>query len=95
MQAMSEELRLPVVQIGDSENQGRVERGFWPKLVRVAARIPFAAELLSAYYCTKDPATPGFAKATLMAALAYFVLPADLIPDILAGIGFPMMARFF
>ena len=27
-------------------------------------------------------------KATLFAALAYFVLPADLIPDFVAGLGF-------
>ena len=40
------------------------------------------------YYAAIDPATPGHVKAVLMAALAYFVMPADMIPDVLAGLGF-------
>ena len=69
-------------------NEERVSRGFWPKLRRVVRRIPFAADLLSAYYCARDPETPAPAKALMMAALAYFVLPTDAIPDVIAGIGF-------
>ena len=66
----------------------RVEKGFWPKLRRIAGRIPFVDELLAAYYCAVDPATPMRAKAVLMAALAYFVLPFDAVPDFLALFGF-------
>jgi uncharacterized membrane protein YkvA (DUF1232 family) len=69
-------------------NEQRVARGFLPKLKRVAARIPFAADLLAVYYCARDPETPAGAKALLLAALAYFVLPIDAIPDVIAGIGF-------
>src|SRR4051794_33670118 len=69
-------------------NRARVNNGFWPKLRRVARRIPFIDELLAAYYCTLDPKTPLQAKAVLMAALAYFVLPIDVIPDFIAGFGF-------
>lgn len=69
-------------------NERRVARGFLPKLKRVAARIPFASELVAAYLCARDPETPAGAKALLMAALAYFVLPTDVIPDMIAGIGF-------
>lgn len=69
-------------------NEERVRRGFWPKLRRVARRIPFAPDLVSIYYCARDPQTPTAAKALLMAALAYFVLPMDAIPDVLAGIGY-------
>lgn len=69
-------------------NEQRVERGFWPKLRRWAPRIPFATELVSVYYCARDPLTPTSSKAMLMAALAYFVLPMDAIPDMLVGIGF-------
>ncbi len=69
-------------------DQARVRDGFWPKLKRVARRIPFMDELLAAYYCTLDPKTPLQAKAILMGALAYFVLPVDLIPDFIAGFGF-------
>ena len=69
-------------------NETRVKRGFWPKVRRTAAKIPFSRELLSAWYCARDPQTPAPAKAVLLGALAYFVLPTDAIPDILAGIGF-------
>ena len=69
-------------------NEARVARGFLPKLRRVVRRIPFAADLVSVWYCARDPQTPASAKAMMMAALAYFVLPADAVPDVLAGIGF-------
>ena len=69
-------------------NEVRVSRGFWPKLRRTAARIPFADQLLSVWYAARDPATPTTAKGIMVGALAYFVLPTDAIPDIFAGIGF-------
>ena len=69
-------------------NEVRVKAGFWPKLRRTAARIPFARELVSVYYSARDPETPVAAKGIMMGALAYFVLPIDAIPDIFAGIGF-------
>ncbi len=69
-------------------DERRIEQGFWPKLKRVAPKIPFLPDLLAVYYCARDPGTPAGAKALLMAALAYFVLPFDAIPDWLAGVGF-------
>lgn len=69
-------------------NEIRVNRGFWPKVVRVAGRIPFARDLLSVWYCARDPETPTAAKGMMLAGLAYFVLPADAIPDVIAGLGF-------
>lgn len=76
-------------------NERRVARGFWPKMRRVAARIPFASDALSIWWCARDPATPAAAKGMMFAALAYFVLPTDAIPDILAGIGFTDDAAVF
>jgi uncharacterized membrane protein YkvA (DUF1232 family) len=76
---------LPAVQ---RVNEVRVRAGFWPKVGRVAARIPFANQMISVYYAARDPETPLAAKGVMMGALAYFVLPLDAIPDILAGIGF-------
>jgi uncharacterized membrane protein YkvA (DUF1232 family) len=70
------------------QDRKRTEEGFWRKLRRYAGRIPFVDELLAAYYCAVDPATPLRVKAVLYGALAYFVLPVDLIPDWIAGIGF-------
>jgi uncharacterized membrane protein YkvA (DUF1232 family) len=65
-----------------------VRRGFWPKVRRVATKLPFAEDLLAAYYCAFDRKTPLQVKAALLGALAYFVLPADTMPDILPLLGF-------
>jgi len=69
-------------------NEVRVRAGFWPKFRRVAAKIPFARDLLAVWYSARDDATPIQAKGVMLAALAYFVLPTDMIPDIIPGIGF-------
>ncbi|MCP4326973.1 MAG: DUF1232 domain-containing protein [Alphaproteobacteria bacterium] len=66
----------------------RVRRDFWRKLRRVAGRIPFAEEAVSAYFCAADPRTPHRVRVVLIGALAYFVVPADMIPDFIAGLGF-------
>jgi uncharacterized membrane protein YkvA (DUF1232 family) len=65
-----------------------LRRDFWRKLGPVVARIPFAEDLLAAYYCAFDSETPGHVKAALIAALTYFVLPTDAIPDMLPIIGY-------
>ena len=61
---------------------------FLARLKRVAKRIPFAEDLLAAWFCARDPATPRRVRLTLLAALGYFVLPMDAIPDIMPLIGF-------
>src|SRR2546425_11208827 len=65
-----------------------VRRGFWTKARRVAAKLPFAEDLLAAYYCAFDHSTPLQVKAALLGALAYFVLPFDAVPDMLPVLGF-------
>lgn len=70
------------------ERAGSVGKGFWPKLRKVVRRIPFAQELVAAYFCAMDEATPLRVRATLLGALAYFILPIDAIPDVIAGLGF-------
>ena len=76
-------------------NAQRVARGFWPKIRKVAAKIPFATEVLSVWYCARDEATPLAAKGMMMAALAYFVLPTDAVPDFIAGLGYTDDAAVF
>lgn len=66
----------------------RTARGLIPKLLRLAGQIPFADDLASAYYCARDPLTPVKAKAVLFAAVAYFVMPVDMVPDAIVGLGF-------
>lgn len=61
---------------------------FWRTAKKAARQVPFMDEVVAAYYCALDGNTPLRAKATLLAALGYFVLPADTIPDVLMGLGF-------
>jgi uncharacterized membrane protein YkvA (DUF1232 family) len=72
----------------DSDSEQSLRRSVWRKVRRVAARIPFAEDLLAAYYCAFDRATPLQVRATLIGALAYFVLPLDAIPDVMPMLGF-------
>lgn len=69
-------------------NERRVRRDFWTKLRRYAARLPFTEDLIAAYYCATDRATPSRVRAILFAVLAYFIVPTDMIPDFVAGFGF-------
>ncbi len=66
----------------------RLRKSFWPKFKGVMAKIPFAEDLLAAYYCAFDRQTPRHVQITLIGALAYFVLPFDFIPDMLPVLGF-------
>jgi uncharacterized membrane protein YkvA (DUF1232 family) len=65
-----------------------LKRRFWDKLRRVAGKIPFAEDLVAAFYCATDSATPSRVKLILIGAIAYFVLPTDAITDLLPLIGF-------
>lgn len=69
-------------------DEARVRRGFWDKARRVGAQLPFAEDLLSAYYCAFDRKTPVAVRTALIGALAYFVMPFDATPDILPVLGF-------
>ena len=71
-----------------ARNEARVRREFWPKFRRFAARLPFAEDLVAAYFCAFDRATPRRVQVALIGALAYFVLPFDFVPDMLPVIGF-------
>jgi uncharacterized membrane protein YkvA (DUF1232 family) len=71
-----------------ARDEDTVRRGFWVKLRRVGAALPFVEDLLAAYYCAFDRDTPLQVKAALIGALAYFVLPFDAIPDMLPVVGF-------
>jgi uncharacterized membrane protein YkvA (DUF1232 family) len=65
-----------------------LRRRFWIKLKKVVGKLPFAEELLAAYYCAFDRQTPRHVQAALLGAIAYFILPFDFIPDMLPVLGF-------
>jgi uncharacterized membrane protein YkvA (DUF1232 family) len=71
-----------------ARDEATVRKEFWGKLKRFAAQLPFAEDLLTAYYCAFDRNTPNHVRAVLLGALAYFVLPFDFVPDILPIVGF-------
>jgi uncharacterized membrane protein YkvA (DUF1232 family) len=65
------------------------EASFWRKLRRLVGRASreLVERALILYYCLKDPDTPSWARAVILAALGYFVLPADLVPDLVPFTG--------
>ena len=89
---ISEALEIHGIDIEDdaaiARERARVRREFWPKFRRFAARLPFAEDLVAAYFCAFDRKTPRRVQVALIGALAYFVLPFDFIPDMLPVIGF-------
>ena len=68
--------------------RARVRSRFWKTIRKAIASIPFLDEVVAAYYCALDPETPAPVRATLLAALAYFVVPFDILPDFVLGLGF-------
>jgi uncharacterized membrane protein YkvA (DUF1232 family) len=76
-------------------NEQRVAHGFWPKMRKVVAHVPFAGEALSVWFCARDDETPLAAKGMMLAALAYFVLPVDAIPDFIPALGYTDDAAVF
>jgi uncharacterized membrane protein YkvA (DUF1232 family) len=71
-----------------AQDRESVRRRFWLKLKRVMAKLPFAEDLLAAYYCAFDKQTPRHVQAALLGAIAYFILPFDFVPDVLPVLGF-------
>ncbi|CDZ65078.1 Hypothetical protein NGAL_HAMBI2605_33460 [Neorhizobium galegae bv. orientalis] len=82
------EILLP----GDEDTQDRRERQvrakFWPTLKRAVRQVPFSRDLVAAYYCAIDRRTPTRVRGVLLAALAYFVMPIDFLPDMFVLVGF-------
>jgi uncharacterized membrane protein YkvA (DUF1232 family) len=71
-----------------AQDRESVRRRFWIKFKKVVGKLPFAEDLLAAYYCAFDRQTPRHVQAALLGAIAYFILPFDFIPDMLPVLGF-------
>lgn len=75
--------------LGPEDEQKQTIRQKLMATARKAARqVPFIEDVIAGYFCALDPGTPTKVRATVFAALAYFVLPIDTIPDFLIGVGF-------
>ena len=62
----------------------------WKKLKKVARKAGRKAVyyVLVLYYVSRDPAVPRSMKLKVLGALGYFILPLDIIPDFVLGLGF-------
>lgn len=72
----------------EAKPESEVREKFWRTARKASRHVPFMDEVVAAYYCALDSKTPLRAKGILIAALAYFVMPADAIPDVILGLGF-------
>jgi uncharacterized membrane protein YkvA (DUF1232 family) len=72
----------------EEEREAKVSARIFDAARRAAGQIPFMEDVIAGYYCALDPATPRRVRGGILAALAYFVMPMDMIPDMLVGIGF-------
>lgn len=65
------------------------EGRFWRTVGRHAAKWggKLLEQILTLYYCMIDPATPARSKTIIAGAIAYTVLPTDLIPDLIPAVG--------
>jgi uncharacterized membrane protein YkvA (DUF1232 family) len=79
----------PEYYVGSDEpyNEKVVRERFAAKAKRYLRQLPLARETVAMYFCLLDSATPIWVKATAAAALAYFILPFDAIPDLLPIVG--------
>ncbi len=69
------------------KNERFVREKFVAKAKRHLNRIPLAQDTVAMYFCLLDPKTPLWVKGTVAAALAYFILPFDAVPDFLPLFG--------
>ena len=63
------------------QSESYIAERFFDKLRKNASRVPFVEEAVTLYFCATDPDTPTWAKAASVAALVYFIVPLDLLPD--------------
>lgn len=66
------------------------EGRFWVKIRKSSRKAGIQAvySALLLYYLMESRSVPMRAKAGIMAALGYFILPTDLIPDLVVAFGF-------
>lgn len=65
-----------------------VSNNFLNVAKRLVGKVPFMRDAVALYWCMRDDDTPWQTKTMIASALTYLVLPVDLIPDPILGIGF-------
>lgn len=65
-----------------------VEEKLWVKLEKVGKKISFAKDLVALYKYLLDGSVSWHRKAIVAAALIYFIVPIDAIPDLAPLFGY-------
>lgn len=77
--------------IDEEEIQKKIEyvdENLWGKLEKSGKKISFAKDILALYNYMKDPFVKWYRKAIVVAAIIYFIVPLDTIPDITPLFGY-------
>ncbi|MEF2553566.1 YkvA family protein [Aurantimonas sp. A2-1-M11] len=82
------EILSPGSESEQARQESEIRRSFFDTARRALRHVPFMDDVVAAYYCALDPKTPAASRGILLAALAYFVLPFDIVPDFIFGLGF-------
>jgi uncharacterized membrane protein YkvA (DUF1232 family) len=74
--------------ITKNNDEKLVKKDFWKKIKQTAGKVPFMNDVVAMYFCSLDPNTPITVKMIIFGAIAYFISPLDLIPDIAPIVGY-------
>ena len=78
----------PIDEQNLASDESRVRKNFWTKARKTLGKVPFTEDAVAAFYCATDSTTPIAIRAALFGALAYFILPFDIVPDFILGLGY-------
>lgn len=70
------------------EKEKYVDENLWNKLEKSGKKVSFAKDILALYRYMKDPFVKWYRKAIVVAALVYFIVPIDTIPDMTPLFGY-------
>lgn len=83
---------LPIRRLEETGSYSKYydDNRFWRKVRRIARKAGTSVlrPVLLLYYMMKSEHVPLRDKAYIVGALGYFILPIDLVPDFIAGLGY-------
>ncbi|WP_416186613.1 YkvA family protein [Fulvimarina sp. 2208YS6-2-32] len=85
--ARIQEILRPGTADEQEDKEKTVRASFFDKVRQNLKRIPFMEDVVASYYCATDSRTPIASRAILFSALAYFIMPIDVIPDMFLFLG--------
>jgi uncharacterized membrane protein YkvA (DUF1232 family) len=70
------------------EGKDYIDENFWAKVERVGHKLSFTKDLKALYNYFTDNSIAWYRKSIVVAALIYFIVPIDAMPDIAPLIGY-------